>query len=106
MLVSTAAVGATGAASIGEYSGMSLAEIKAELPKLTPEERAALAQELQNFLPFNDPDLMARIETAIDDAERGEKTHSKDELFRRLRAAGREVLEGVPEVGIVMRDER
>ena len=80
-----------GAASIGEYPGMSLAEIKAELPKLTPEERAALAQELQNFLPFNDPDLMARIERAIDDAERGENIHSKDELFRRLRAAGREV---------------
>ena len=70
---------------------MSLAEIKAELPKLTPEERAVLAQELQNFRPFNDPELMARIERAIDDAEQGENIHSKDEMFRRLRAAGREV---------------
>ena len=68
---------------------MSLAEIKAELPKLTPEERTALAQELQNFRPFNDPGMMARIELAIDDAERGENIHSKDELFRRLQAAGR-----------------
>ena len=72
-------------------SRMNLAEIKAELPKLTTEERAALAQELQNFRPFNDPGLMARIEHAIDDAERGENIHSKDELFRRLRAAGSEV---------------
>ena len=70
---------------------MSLAEIKAELPKLTPEERTALAQELQNFRPFNDPGMMARIERAIDDAERGENIHSKDELFRRLQTAGREI---------------
>jgi len=70
---------------------MSLAEIKAELPKLTPEERTALAQELQNFRPFNDPGMMARIERAIDDAERGENMHSKDDLFRRLQAAGREI---------------
>jgi len=70
---------------------MSLAEIKAELPKLTPEERTALAQELQNFRPFNDPGMMARIERAIDDAERGENIHSEDELFRRLQAAGREI---------------
>ena len=68
---------------------MSLAEIKAELPKLTPEERTALAQELQNSRPFNDPGMMARIERAIDDAERGENIHSEDELFRRLQAAGR-----------------
>jgi hypothetical protein len=70
--------------------GMRLAEIKAELPRLTPEERAALAQELQNFSPFNDSGLMARIEHAIDEAERGENFHSKDELLRRLRAAGKE----------------
>ena len=73
---------------------MSLADIKAELPKLTPEERTALAQELQNFRPFNDPGMMARIERAIDDAEGGENIHSKDELFRRLQAAGREIEKG------------
>lgn len=70
---------------------MSLAEITAELPKLTPAERAALATELQNFQPFNTPGLLERIAQRLDDAERGEKVVSKEELYRRLREAGREV---------------
>jgi hypothetical protein len=76
---------------IGKLPDMSLAEIKAELPKLTPQERASLAQELQNFQPFNDAVLMERIERAIDEAERGENAISAEALFGRLRAAGREV---------------
>ena len=76
---------------VGERPTMSLAGIKAELPKLTPEERVSLAQELQKLRPFNDPEVMARIEQRLDEAERGENLHSKEELFRHLRAAGREV---------------
>ncbi len=70
---------------------MSLADIRAELPKLTTQERASLAQELQYFQPFNDPALMAQIAHSIDEAERGEKVHSGEELLRRLGEAGREV---------------
>jgi hypothetical protein len=76
---------------IGKLLAMSLAEIKAELPKLTAKERAALAQELQNFQPFNDAALMERIERSIDEAERGEQLHTAEEVSARLRAAGREV---------------
>jgi hypothetical protein len=68
---------------------MSLAEITAELPKLTPAERAALARELQNFEPFDDPELMARLTRGIDEAERSEGVISKEEMQRRLHAAGR-----------------
>jgi hypothetical protein len=70
---------------------MSLAEIKAELPKLTAAERASLALELQNFQPFNDPDLMDRLTRSLDEADRGEHLLSKEEMHRRLRQAGREV---------------
>jgi hypothetical protein len=70
---------------------MSFAEIKAELPKLTPQERTALAQELRKLEPFNDPDLMSRLTRLNDEVERGENVISKDEMLRRLRAAGRDV---------------
>ena len=68
---------------------MSLAEIKAELPNLTTAERAALARELQNFQPFNNPELMDRLTRSLDEAERGENVLSKEEMHRRLREAGR-----------------
>ncbi len=70
---------------------MSLAEITAELPKLTPAERAALARELQHFKPFDDAGLMARLSQSIDEAERGENIISKEEMLRKLRAAGCDV---------------
>ena len=70
---------------------MSLAEIKAELPKLTPAERTALAHELQHFKPFDNAKLMARLSHSLDEAERGENVISKEEMLRTLRAAGRSV---------------
>ena len=70
---------------------MSLAEIKAELPKLTAAERAVLARELQNFQPFNDQELMERLTHGLDELERGENVLSKEDLLCRLRQAGREV---------------
>ena len=66
---------------------MSLAEMRAALPSLSPAERVALATELQNFEPFNDPELMDRLARSLDEAERGEKVLSRDELYRRLREA-------------------
>ena len=72
-------------------SNMSLAEIKAELPKLTAAERAVLARELKNFEAFNDPELMERITQRLDEAERGEHVISKEEMYRRLREAGRKI---------------
>lgn len=70
---------------------MSLVEITAELPKLTPAERTALARELQHFKPFADADLMARLTHGVDEAERGENVISKEVMLRTLRAAGRSV---------------
>ena len=70
---------------------MSLAEMRVALPLLSPAERVALATELQNFEPFNDPELMNRLAHSIDEAERRENVLSREELYRRLREAGREV---------------
>lgn len=70
---------------------MSFAEIAAELPRLTPLERAALARQLQQFKPFDDPELMNRLTRSVDEAERGDRLIAKEQLAERLRAAGRTV---------------
>ena len=55
------------------------------------EERMELAQEINRFSPFNDPALLERLTQLNDRVERGEGLISKEEMYRRLRAAGRDV---------------
>lgn len=73
------------------FSSMSLAEITAELPNLTPAERAELARALQQFEPFNDPEVMARISESIARFEVGGEKITKAGMEDALRRAGREV---------------
>jgi hypothetical protein len=70
---------------------MSLAEIKAELPKLTPAERAALARELELLQDFNDPAFVAELTRRNREAERGENVVTDEEFRARLQALGRSV---------------
>ncbi len=70
---------------------MSFAEITAELPKLTAEERQALGRQLKILEPFDDPEFMAELTRLNREAERGENLITKEELYRRLREAGRDV---------------
>jgi hypothetical protein len=68
---------------------MSFAEIKAELPKLTPEERIALARELDLLRDFNDPAFVAEITRRNRETERGENVMTDDEFRAHLQALGR-----------------
>jgi hypothetical protein len=69
---------------------MSLAEIKAEISKLTPEERAELRRELMRN-PLDDSEYMAEIERRHAEMLRGVNKLTKEEVYARLRAAGRQV---------------
>lgn len=70
---------------------MSFAEIVAEQPKLTPEERTALSQKLKLLEPFNDPQFVAELTRRNREAAQGINVVTKEELYRRLREAGRDV---------------
>lgn len=70
---------------------MSLAEIKAELPKLTPAERTALARALEALRTLDDPVFVAELSMRMDEMERGINVVTSDEMYARLRAAGHDV---------------
>lgn len=62
---------------------MSLAEIKAEIAKLTPEELAELKRELIRD-PFDDPAYIAELTRRNRDAEQGERVVDDEEFRARL----------------------
>ena len=68
---------------------MSLAEIKAELPKLTPAERAELRRALIDYQQIDDPGYWAETDLRVSEMERGMNVVSKEEMYARLQAAGR-----------------
>jgi hypothetical protein len=70
---------------------MSFAEIQAEIPKLRPEERAALRQQLESMRRFEDPAFMADLSRRIEDAEQGINMVPGEEVVARLRALGKSV---------------
>lgn len=70
---------------------MSLAEIKAEVAKLTPAERAELRDHLASLKPFDDPAFMSELDRRHDEMERGINVVSSEEMYRRLRTAGRDI---------------
>lgn len=70
---------------------MSFAEIKAELPKLTPQERTALARELRQLETFGDPAFVADLTRRHREMEKGENVATDEEFRARLRALGRDV---------------
>lgn len=70
---------------------MSFAEIKAELPKLNAAEREALELELKVLRDFDNPEFVAALTKANAEARRGENLISREELYQRLREAGRSV---------------
>lgn len=70
---------------------MSFAEIKAEIPKLTPAERAALRRELELFRDFENPEFLGELTTRNREAERGENLLTDEEFRSRLQALGRNI---------------
>jgi hypothetical protein len=69
---------------------MSLAEIKAEIAKLPPDEVAELKQHLSSD-PFDDPEYRAEMARRYDDFLQGRNIVTKEEVYARLRAAGRDI---------------
>lgn len=70
---------------------MSFAEIVAELPKLTPQERTELSQKLKLLEPFDDPEFMAELTRRNREAERGENVVTDEEFRAILRTRGHDV---------------
>jgi len=68
---------------------MSLAEIKQEIVRLTPAERAELELQLQILRDLEDPQYLAELTRIQADAERGVQVIDREEMMARLRAAGR-----------------
>ena len=66
---------------------MSLAEIRAEIAKLTPEEKAELRDELAPN-PLEDDELMDEVVRRHEEMERGINVVTREQLYERLRAAG------------------
>jgi hypothetical protein len=69
---------------------MSFAEIKAELPKLTPSERAALALELEALRDFNDTNFLDELTRRNRDAENGQSITTDEQFRARLRELRRD----------------
>jgi hypothetical protein len=69
---------------------MSLAEIKNEIAKLTPAEVAELRRELIPD-PFDDPAYREEMTRRGEDMRQGRNIVTKEEMYARLRAAGRDV---------------
>ncbi len=69
---------------------MSLAEIKAEIAKLSPEEVAELKRYLGRD-PFDDPEYRAEMARRGEDMRQGRNVVTKEEMYSRLRAAGRNI---------------
>ena len=61
---------------------MSLAEIKAELPKLSAEEREELAAHLAFLERQNDPEFCQELDRRMRAMDRGEEKVSRDEVLR------------------------
>ena len=68
---------------------MSFAEIKADRPKLSDDERAELRRALIDYKRIDDPGYWAEMDRRIDEMERGIDVVTKEEMVARLRAAGR-----------------
>ena len=66
---------------------MSLAEIKAEIPKLTAEERDELAVFLRVCADMNQPGFKAELTRAVDEIESGVNVMTKAEALTRLNRA-------------------
>lgn len=78
------------ALSIRDSSRMSLAELKDEIAKLSPDELAELRRELLPD-PFDDPAYREEMARRYDDFVHGRNIVTKDEMYARLRAAGRNI---------------
>lgn len=70
---------------------MSFAEIKAELPKLTRDERKELSRTLELLEPVDDPAFMAELTRRNREAARGENLVTDEELRSLLRTRGHDV---------------
>ena len=68
---------------------MSLAEIKAELSKLTPAERAELRRAPIEYQQIDDPDYWTEADLRVSEMDHGVNVVSKEEMYARLKAAGR-----------------
>jgi hypothetical protein len=67
---------------------MSFTEIKEEVGRLSPAEREELALQLKMLKDLEDPAFLAELTQAHGDAERGAPAIEREELLKRLRAAG------------------
>ncbi len=72
---------------------MSFAEIKQEVAKLSSAERHELALQLEVLKDLEDPAFLAELTQVHAEAERGIADLTREELFARLRAAARTLLE-------------
>ena len=70
---------------------MSLAEIKAEIAKLSPDERAQLRRELTPTVEIDDPAYWAEIDRRHAEMEQGVNVVTKEQMYARLRAAGLDI---------------
>jgi hypothetical protein len=61
---------------------MSFAEIKAELPKLTDDQREELAAYLTFLKLQNDPEFLREMERRMQAMDRGEEVVSREEVIR------------------------
>ncbi|MEQ1861698.1 MAG: hypothetical protein ABMA13_17405 [Chthoniobacteraceae bacterium] len=66
---------------------MSLAEIKAEIAKLTPDEVAELKRELARD-PLDDPQYVAEMAWRVREMEAGRHVVTRDEVLNRARELG------------------
>jgi len=69
---------------------MSLAEIKDEIAKLSPAEVSELKRYL-NRDRLDDAEYLVEMDRRHDEMQRGLNTVTKEEMYARLRAAGRDV---------------
>jgi hypothetical protein len=69
---------------------MSLAEIKAEIAKLSPEEVVELKQHLSSD-PWDDPEYLAELDRRHAEMQRGINVLTKEEVLARLHTARKAV---------------